>query len=439
MAEAKASFGQMYFIALMMSMGVGNLALPYELSINGLLPFAFIFGGVAASMVWSMLAMLRAKAAIEERGIRVATYQDLGYDLMGGAVGKGLVDAAVIGYQFGVCCAYFSFVSVTLKRLFPGALSEFQWTLVAFPFVAVPCNLRHFRDLGSVAKVATAFYMSAWGVTMAYALERLIVRGDVHNTALAPASPWSLVPLFGAVCYSFEGIPASLVQITNTLSEPERAGELVATSLAGISAVFVLTGYVCVLAFRDPANPITLSLMAEFGEGGLPGIANGLVVLAVILKYPLQFYPMISQLERNLRLGPGAALNADGRDSASPGRGAEREKLLGAAAAPSGAEPSIFISEHDGGLRAVAFRTTVVAATAAVANLVADLTTIIAFVGIVFGPALAFIFPCFFDVVCVHRRAYDRTRPQVAISVTIIVAAVIASIVGLGTQIAAYF
>ena len=165
--DPKAPFAQMMMVALMMSMGVGNLALPQGVATAGLGAFFPMFVAVSGAMMWSMMAMLRAKGAIEERGIRVFTYQDLGYDLLGGTLGKRLVDVMVIGYQFGVCCAYFSFVTATLRELMPGGLSRAQWTVLLAPLVAVPCNLRHFRDLGQPAKVATACYVVAWG-TVSY-------------------------------------------------------------------------------------------------------------------------------------------------------------------------------------------------------------------------------------------------------------------------------
>ena len=37
----------------------------------------------------------------------------------------------------------------------------------------------------------------------------------------------------------YEGIPSALCQMANTLKEPERAPELVITSLLGLAAVFV--------------------------------------------------------------------------------------------------------------------------------------------------------------------------------------------------------
>ena len=96
---------------------------------------------------------------------------------------------------------------------------------------------------------------------------------------------------------------------------------------------------------------------------------------------------------------------------------------------------SVFVGEHDGGIRVVFARTALVAATATIAVVVGDLTDIIAFVGICFGPGLAFVLPCFFDIVCIHRRAYRRSKLQLAVSVAIALSMTFLSILGFAQQI----
>ena len=76
-------------------------------------------------MNWSMLALLRAKAAVEERGIKVQSYRDLGYDFLGGDHGSRAVDWCVVGFQFGVCASYFSFMTSTLHAVAPWTFRNF--------------------------------------------------------------------------------------------------------------------------------------------------------------------------------------------------------------------------------------------------------------------------------------------------------------------------
>ena len=75
--------------------------------------------------------------------------------------------------------------------------------------------------------------------------------------------------------------------------------ELVTTSLVGLAVIFTATGY-CNFAYQDPANPITVSLIDEFGISGLPAAANWLVVISTP-QVPDAFFPMAQQLEHALR------------------------------------------------------------------------------------------------------------------------------------------
>ena len=56
-------------------------------------------------------------------------------------------------------------------------------------------------------------------------------------------------------------------------------------------------------------------------------------------------------------------------------------------------------------------------------------------VGAICGPALGLLFPCLFDLVCVHRRAYDRTRLEVFASWAVVTFAVVALAAGCLQQV----
>ena len=208
-----------------------------------------------------------------------------------------------------------------------------------------------------------------------------------------------------------------------------------------------------------------------------------------MLTYPLQFYPAINTLERIAGVGPGARL-AKARSSRRPKRkvrrpsggafsggggggdgdaalssdesdeddadaeaaallespeaarpyGAQGDSAAAAASRLSDAQASVWIQKADGGLPAVAFRLFFVAATALVAILVSDLTRLINLVGIIFAPALAFVFPALCDLVAAHRspRDYHRETWELAVSAVVLCCAVVASFVGSAQQVIAF-
>lgn len=464
MAEPKATYAQMFLMAVKMSVGAGCLALPTMLHQCGAIEAGALFLLIGGAMRWSMHALLRVKTYAERRGRRVDALSDLGYELAGGEVGRRTVEFVTVGFQLGVCCVYYAFAAELLADVTPrgdrGA-TRGQWVCFLVPLVAVPCCLRHLRDLGDVAKVATLLFVGAWVGTIGVCAARITRDGPAAVLA-GPRSRYSIVRAFATVTYAFEGIPSSLCQIANALDEPDRADELVRSAIATTVAVYCLTAFLGAFAFSKPENPATLSLLAEPGPG--PIAVNVLVTAAVVLTYPLQFYPAISLLERAAGVGPGARAakgrppvrrrksgDRDGDTSSDSEDDADYEAAAllhggddpsygggsGGQSRVSGASTSIWIHEADGGAAAVGFRLAFVVGTAAVAILVADLTRLIELVGIVFAPALAFIFPNLFDLVAARRSPsdYPRTKLELAVSTAILACTVLACTVGTTQQL----
>ena len=156
----------------MLSLGVGLMALPNEISNTGTVPYAILFVCVVSGMNWSMLALLRAKAAVEERGIKVQSYRDLGYDFWEGTTGAGPWTGASLGSSSACVLPYFSFMTSTLSRPLPHGPSETSFTVVLVPIVGVPCALKHLKDLGTVAQVATVTYAFSLCTVGFYAIHR---------------------------------------------------------------------------------------------------------------------------------------------------------------------------------------------------------------------------------------------------------------------------
>ena len=88
MAEPKASFTQMFLMAVKLSIGAGALALPATLHACGVVEAIVLFLCMGGAVRWCMHAMLRAKDYCASRGVRVDAYPDLGSELIGGEVGK---------------------------------------------------------------------------------------------------------------------------------------------------------------------------------------------------------------------------------------------------------------------------------------------------------------------------------------------------------------
>jgi len=407
----KASFRSMLAASVMMSIGAGVLALPQHVARTGVVAALAMSCYVGLGIWWCMLLMLRAKVACEERGIRIATYQDLGTQLLGGEVGRRAVEVAVCGFQFGVLCVFQAFLPSTLRAVFPGCFAgarRLAWMIVLNPLWLALCCLRYLRDLGDVAQLAATLYAVGWALVVGFCLARVASRG-VENTHLAPKhTGWSVVSIFAALSYSFEGVPAALCQIVDTLDDRSRARELVSLSLLAILGIYTLTEFLGAFAFDRPDDPLTLSLVADAGVPTAAAAAINLAVaLAVFLKYALMFFPLVTILERNLGVGPGARLrHLDAKPAVEAPLIADDDKPpppQDAALIDDDAIIWVCSSTRDGGPAVLALRASLVLLSALVAFLVDDLTVLIDLVGILFAPLLAMIFPIAFDIVAKRR------------------------------------
>ena len=103
------------------------------------------------------------------------------------------MDWCVVGFQFGVCASYFSFMTSTYALAARAAGTSF--TVVLVPIVGVPAR-SHLR-LGTVAQVATVTMFSLCTVGF-FAIHRRR-QGPAHNT-----QPFSGAPgahrLLGSLC-----------------------------------------------------------------------------------------------------------------------------------------------------------------------------------------------------------------------------------------------
>ena len=124
-----------------------------------------------------------------------------------------------------------------------------------------------------------------------------------------------------------------MLPIENAMADPSRVSTVIFISMGVYCLVMLLVAIVPVVTFSEiTQGSLTAELGHRFREpDDRPWVAamNLLVTLAVVLTYPVQFYPCIEVIEA--RCGVGAGLGA-----ASRRRDEERQRALGGAAAPSG-------------------------------------------------------------------------------------------------------
>ena len=457
----KATFGGMLAYSVMLSIGPGALALSRESMGVGLVVVAATTLYTGFAMGWSMQAFVRVKEAVDGEDRNIVTSQDLGY-LLAGKMGRRAAEVSVVGFQFLVLCVYFEISSATLSKIFPGFGSDAVFAVIFFVPFCILCCVQYLKDLGAVAKVSAFAYCAGWGITLTYCVIRL-GNGHRHNLALGPSTrrgdKWSQpLNLYEALIYSFEGLPPTLPQIIDTLRHREEAPLLVTVSITVITGVYFMTNFLGLLAFRRPDNPLTFSLLDSYGRTAIPMAVNFVVVLAVFLKYPLQFFPMITLLERNLGFGPGgnlAHLDEDPTDgcslifhsggtfhqrwrtkkpaTVSKNESSEAQPLLHSDGEVEESSFDVFIDARDTStcLGVVLFRSTIVALTALIAILVSNLDNLIEVAGAVFAPILAFLFPLAAEILLIDSGDIPRSSIHRFISVAVLVCSLFLSVFGI--------
>jgi len=282
----------------------------------------------------------------------VLTYQDVARGVLG-VEGQRIVEASIILFQLGVCSVYIDFVALELEDLFPasrGGLTRAEWILALLPPTAAVCCLRYLRDISDVAAAAAACYFLGLLGTLGYCCFR--VRDGVVQRPVDDTSATNVFALFATMMYAFEGMPAALCQIENTLQGGRREmRKLVVATLATVFGVFLVIEYLGALAFGEPKNPLTASVYDSYG-GALPTVINVAVLISVVLSYPLQFYSAVVLLERIADVGPGATQARRALLRTGRGRAHDAEPLMpriGGAPAVSEESEGPWITEEDGG------------------------------------------------------------------------------------------
>ena len=193
-------------------------------------------------------------------------YRDLGYDFLGGDHGSS--SGGLVRGWFPVrrlCVLLFVHDLDLTCGWAPWTFRNFIYRCFS-TYCGRALRSQTSKGSGTVAQVATvtciAFSLCTGGFLRHTPVSRQ--RPRLQHAAFSGSS-WGSSAYLGVYAMPLRAYRQRLCQMANALAEPERAPELVTTSLVGLAVIFTATGYVCNFAYQDPANPITVSLIDEFG------------------------------------------------------------------------------------------------------------------------------------------------------------------------------
>ena len=297
--------------------GPGCLSLAYSASSAGWLLSSVLIVLLQCCCVYNMWLLIALKQRLEVVGAGITSYADCAAHVFGPRC-RRLVDAFVTLQQLGVCCVYFGFVASNVDAVLINVgleASETRWTLVrlmiAAYFVLAPLALiRHWKRLAPLSLVANVCVLSGIAVVLVFTVNSLLRDGVATQLQTTPkgAITHGLPLLYGTVIYSFEMV-CNVLPIENSMLDRSKATRMLLTAMGIYCAVMLLVALLPVVVFGTITEG---SLTAELGRrfkdsSDQPWIVlmNLLVTVAVILTYPVQFYPAIAVIEGAFGVGPG--------------------------------------------------------------------------------------------------------------------------------------
>lgn len=283
------------------NLGPGCLSLPHAFAATGIWLSLGLSLPILALCIFSFNVLLWAKdevvaQGLAPQGVRLS-YSDIAVAVLG-PTGRVLVELGVCTTQFGVCTVFYSFVSRNLVEVFPG-LAQRQVIMAMMPVAGVmtlirtPGKLAVFSALGNICMFL--------GILLVIVALAPSLSEGLPAIEQKPLAVWSTAATFASnIIYSFEGI-ALMIPMESAMLQPAKFPKVMNASMSNVAFVFVAFGVYCLVGLQGviPDGSISASL-----EGRVPvallDACNAVLALAVLVTYPLQFYPAIEIVDVHL-------------------------------------------------------------------------------------------------------------------------------------------
>ncbi|XP_068621150.1 proton-coupled amino acid transporter-like protein CG1139 [Battus philenor] len=191
--------------------------------------------------------------------------------------------------QLGFCCVYIVFIADNVKMICDQYNIRMDLSvhmiIVIIP-ILLSCMVRKLKYLTPFSTIANVLMATGVSVVVYEATQDL----PPVNSRTYIAS-WQSLPLFfGTAVYAFEGI-GLVLPLKNEMKKPELFQKPLGVLNVGmvvVGSIFITVGFLGYLKWGDDvAGSLTLNLKP--GQI-LSNVVQGLIALAILFTYPLQFY-----------------------------------------------------------------------------------------------------------------------------------------------------
>eukprot|EP01059_Diplonema_ambulator_P004534 TRINITY_DN14249_c0_g1_i1.p1 TRINITY_DN14249_c0_g1~~TRINITY_DN14249_c0_g1_i1.p1 ORF type:complete len:468 (+),score=89.49 TRINITY_DN14249_c0_g1_i1:35-1405(+) len=253
----------------------------------------FIMGTVilvclAVICVHCMLLLVKCKQTLNDPNVQ--SYGQVVCSAFGRR-GKHLVDVFVCITQLGFCCVYFQFAAGMLHKVLP-SVGVTEWIVVMVPIATLLTFLPNMKKLVPAAIFATLATLLSLVILYGFSFEQIASKA-VDRSVVPIASIWTMPVCVGNTISAFEGI-GLVLPIENSVRDKSRFPSLLIISFVIISFLYVTFGLVGYLAY---ASTLTNSITDVVPSGWLSGVVRLGMAVAILLTYPLQFFPAVQIIE----------------------------------------------------------------------------------------------------------------------------------------------
>eukprot|EP01087_Luapelamoeba_hula_P016550 TRINITY_DN5095_c0_g2_i3.p1 TRINITY_DN5095_c0_g2~~TRINITY_DN5095_c0_g2_i3.p1 ORF type:complete len:434 (-),score=59.70 TRINITY_DN5095_c0_g2_i3:84-1385(-) len=220
----------------------------------------------------------------------VKTYGDVGTALLG-KKGRILVDCFLVLTQTGFCIGYTIFMAKNLDQLIHDHVPSPSYLIcvVIIGCAAFPLTLvKNMASLGPFSLVADVALIVA--MVMLYSLDHL---GKANETSYIHLG--GLPIFFGIVTSSYEGI-GLVVPVEQTMTVQRfRYPMLLDLTLLIVTGLLMSFGVLGYLTYGDSTSSV---ITENLESGPMKTVVVIALILAILLTYPMQFYPVMEIFDR---------------------------------------------------------------------------------------------------------------------------------------------
>jgi len=290
------------------NLGPGTLNLPFAFARVGWVRGLVMLLAVTSQGCYSKLTLVQCKRALHEHGPQ--TYMEVA-NLTLGRPGRAAIQIFIATMQLGVCCVFLQLISTNLEAGLRGMGAHVPLTactLMVTVVLVLLSMLRRIRHLKWLTM--TANLMMGIALVSATIEAWVVLKDSGKQPKPGSGAPEDVFFFLSSMFYAYEGI-AIVLPVENSFCRGrehslERYQEfrcVLLKALVTLSSFMLGVGASCGVAFPNiESGSITAYLSTERPNPWFK-IINALTLLAVLMTFPLQLYPVTEVL--NEWFGPG--------------------------------------------------------------------------------------------------------------------------------------